>query len=317
MRDHPVGGVITQIATDTKTVTVRRPQVAIRVTTPDGVPLPKSKVDVGSVLWEFTPFRVVFTKETDEKGYVYLDGMLPGGYIVHAYDEGLEVQGTPASLNVDLFGKATPDNLTFKLHAAPWYYTLSVTYPAVIGVLAAAVMGKMIEVEKQYFGAHFDAVRVEGDTVEIDFHSTVESPFVLTTGILLAIFIGLGILIILGVVAWILKETYIPPAQKGKDEFIAPDGTKFSDQESLADYLKTKKDPNPYMCAYRGCNLRFPTEAEKLEHMKTFHKAEFPLTTIAIIAGIVITAIVVLPQIFGGPSVMMYPPQSREGGEKV
>jgi len=313
MRHQPLGGSSTSVAADTRTISIRRPQAAVRVTTPDGTPIVGAKVDVGSVLWELTPFRVVFTKETDGNGYVYLDGLLPGGYLIHAYKLDLQVQGTPAGISVDLLGKATPDNLQIKLHGAPWYYTLTVTYPEVIGVAAAQIMAKMLEIERDYFGAHFDEVRVVGASVEIDFHLTAGSPFVITSGIVLAILVGLGILIILGVIAWILKERYIPPTQKGEGQFEAPDGSKFNDQASLAQYLTSKKDPKPYMCAYQGCNLRFTTESEKLAHMETFHKAELPWGTIAIAVALTIIGIVVLPKVFGGPQVMaLYHPEERE-----
>lgn len=303
------------IAADSKTITImglRKPQLLIKVVTPAGVPVGGIKVDVGSVVWELTPLRLgLFTKTTDDNGLVYIDGMLPGGYLVHAYTEDLHVQGTPSQVSIDLLGKATPDTLTLTLHAAPWYYTLKVTYPTAIGVTLANIMAAMLDVEKKYLGAHFDEVRVIGPTTEIDFHITEQSPLVITTALLVGIFAGLAILIIAGVVGWILVERFVPPAEKKPGEFIAPDGTTYTDQEALATYLISKGDPDPYQCAYQGCNLRFATKAEKLSHMETFHKVEkIPIIEIAGIIAFGIVVISIASMLLGRPVILPAAPPS-------
>jgi len=297
------------IAADSKIITLmgpRKPQLLVKVAATDGTPIGGVKVDVGSVIWELTPLRLgLFTKTTDDNGLVSIDGLLPGGYLIHAYDESRHVQGTPSQTTVDLLGKASPDTLNLTLHAAPWYYTMKITYPAVVGVALAQIMSAMLDVEKQYLGAHFDEVRVIGETVEIDFHITEESPLVITTSLVVGIFVGLGILIVLGVVAWILIERFVPPAQKGPGQFIAPDGKTFTDQAALAQYLISKADPKPWMCAYVGCNLRFATEGEKIAHMEQFHRVEeIPLIELAGIAALAVVVIFVASSYMGKPVIL-------------
>lgn len=297
------------VAADSKVITIqgpRKPQLSILVTTPQGVPIEGATVEVGSIVWELTPWRPgIFTKTTDADGKVSLDGMLPGGYLIQAYDEELHVQATPAGVNIDLLGKASPDSLTMSMHAAPWYYTLKITYPEVIGVVPATIMGKMLEIEKQFAEARFDEVRVKGSAVEIDFHIVSASPFVITGSIILAIFAGIALLIIIGVIAWILTERYVAPEQKGADEFIAPDGSTHKDQAALAQYLISQKDPKPWQCAYVGCNLRFATEGEKIAHMEQFHKVEkIPVVEIVAIIAVAAVSTIVLSKLLGGPVVL-------------
>jgi len=304
------------VAADSKIITImgpRKPQLLVKVVSVDGVPIGGVKVDVGSIIWELTPLRLgLFTKTTDDNGLVSIDGLLPGGYLIHAYDESRHVQGTPGQTTVDLLGKASPDTLNLTLHAAPWYYTLKITYPAVIGIGLAQIMSAMLDVEKAYMGAHFDEVRVIGETVEIDFHITEESPFVITPALVVAIFVGLGVLIVLGVVSWVLVERFIPPAQK--DRFCV-DGVCFSDQAGLAQYLIGKGDPKPWMCAYVGCNLRFSTEGEKIAHMEQFHKVEeIPIIEIAAIVAAAIVVIGLGSAAMGRPVVL---PITGEEAERL
>jgi len=175
---------------------------------------------------------------------------------------------------------------------------LKVTFPTIIGVLPSTIMGKMLEIEVTYLGAHFDEVRVVGATVEIDYHITEESPLVLTGSVIVAVFVGLGFLILLGVVSWILVARFKPPAQKKKFPCPIPGcDESFTDQAGLANHLITvHDDPHPYMCAYEGCNLRFSTEAEKLTHMDQFHKKVLPWTRLTAILGIAY----VLGKVLGG-----------------
>jgi len=276
--------------TETKQVVIKlmaKPQFVVEVTLPDGTPVEGATVEIGSVLWELLPLKFVTRLRTDGAGQVYVRGMLPGGYLIQAYKEEENVQATPAQVSIDFLDKATPDKLKMALHAAPWFYTLKVKYPAVVGVLPAAIMGKMLEVEAKYLGAHFDEVRVVGESVEIDYHITQESPLVLTGSVITAIFVGLGLLILLGVVSWILIARFKPPAQKKKFPCPIPGcDESFTDQAGLATHLITvHSDPHPWMCAYEGCNLRFSTEAEKLAHMDQFHKKVMPWTRLAAILG--------------------------------
>lgn len=214
--------------------------------------------------------------------------MLPGSYLIQAYKESEHVQATPAQISIDFYEKATPDKLTMELHAAPWYYTLKVSYPAVVGVLPATIMAELIKIEGKYAGAYFEEVRVVDSSLEIDYRIVEESPLVITGAIIAAIFVGLGILVLLGVVSWLLYERYKPPTQKKKFPCPIPGcDQSFPDQAGLADHLTSvHKDPHPWMCAYEGCNLRFSTEAEKLAHMEQFHVKELPLVKIAAILGV-------------------------------
>ena len=276
--------------TETKQVVIKlmaKPQFVVEVTLPDGTPVEGATVEIGSVLWELLPLKFVTKMRTDGAGQVYVRGMLPGSYLIQAYKEDEHVQATPAQVSIDVYDKATPDKLKMVLHAAPWFYTLKVRYPAVVGVLPVAIMGKMLEVEAKYLGTRFDEVRVVGETVEIDYHIDQESPLVLTGSVITAIFVGLGILILLGVVSWILIARFKPPTPKKKFPCPIPGCDKsFPDQAGLATHLKeVHNDPHPWMCAYVGCNLRFSTEAEKIAHMDQFHKKVLPWTKLAAILG--------------------------------
>lgn len=290
---------------ETKQVVIKlmaKPQFVVEVTLPDGTPVEGATVEIGSVLWELLPLKFVTKMRTDGAGQVYVRGMLPGGYLIQAYKEEESVQATPAQVSVDFYGKATPDKLKMALHAAPWYYTLKVKYPVVVGVLPAAIMGKMLEVEAKYLGARFDEVRVVGETVEIDYHIDQASPLVLTGSMIVAIFAGLAFLILLGVVSWLLFERYKPPTPKKKFPCPIPGCAKsFSDQAGLADHLiEVHNDAHPWMCAYEGCNLRFSTDAEKLAHMEQFHFKKLPLTEIAGILAAAAAVAYVLGKMFGG-----------------
>lgn len=291
--------------TETKQVVIKlmaKPQFVVEVTLPDGTPVEGATVEIGSVLWELLPLKFVTKMRTDGAGQVYVRGMLPGGYLIQAYKEEESVQATPAQVSIDVYGKATPDTLKMALHAAPWYYTLKVKYPGVIGVLPAAIMGKMLEVEAKYPGTNIDEVRVVGEAVEIDYHIDQESPLVLTGGVIVAIFVGLGLLILLGVVSWLLFERYKPPTPKKKFPCPIPGCDKsFPDQAGLATHLiDDHNDPHPWMCAYEGCSLRFSTEAEKIAHMEQFHFKKLPLTKIASIVAAFAAAAYVLGKMFTG-----------------
>lgn len=290
---------------ETKQVVIKlmaKPQFVVAVTLPDGTPVEGATVEIGSVLWELLPLKFVTKLRTDGGGQVYVRGFLPGSYLIQAYKADDHVQATPGKVSIDVYGKATPDKLTMSVHAAPWHYTLKVRYPAVVGVLPAAIMGKILDIEAKYPGTRFDEVRVSAEIVEIDYHITEESPFVITGSVIVAIFAGLAILILIGVVSWLLIERYKPPTQK--EEFPCPipgcDET-FPDQAGLANHLiEVHNDPHPWMCPYEGCNLRFATEEEKLAHMKT-HEKKLPLVQIAgILAAAAAVAYVIGKVITGG-----------------
>ena len=289
--------------TDTKQITIKltaRPQVRVAVTLPDGTPVEGATVEVGSVLWELLPFKFVTRKTTDALGVADFSGLLPGGYLIQAYKEAEHVQATPRQLSINVYGKATPERLEMRAHAAPWYYTLKVTYPAVVGVLPATIMAELIKIEGKYAGTYFEEVRVVNSTVEIDYRIVEKSPFVLTGTIILAIFAGLAILILIGVVSWLLIERYKPP--KTKKEFPCPfSDASFPDQASLAAHLiDVHGDAHPWMCAYEGCNLRFATEAEKLAHMET-HEKKLPLVQItAIVSAAAALAYIIGKLLTGG-----------------
>lgn len=290
---------------ETKQVTIKlmaEPQFVVEVTLPDGTPVEGATVEIGSVIWELLPLKFVTKMKTDVSGQVYVQGMLPGSYLIQAYEVEESVQATPTQVSIDVYGKATPNTLKMALHAAPWHYTLKIKYPVVIGVLPAAIMGKMLEVEAKYFGTRFDEVRVVRETVEIDYHIDQMSPLVLTGSVIVAIFAGLGILILLGVISWTLLERYKPPTPKKKFPCPIPGCDKsFPDQAGLATHLiDDHKDPHPWMCAYVGCSLRFSSEAEKIAHMEQFHFKKLPLTQIAVIFAAAAAGAYVLGKMFKG-----------------
>jgi len=291
---------------ETKQITIKlmptKPQFVVEVTLPDGTPVEGATVEIGSVIWELLPLKFVTRLKTDVAGQAYVQGMLPGSYFIQAFKEAESVQATPTQVSVDLYGKATPDTFKMALHAAPWYYTLKVKFPVIVGVLPASIMGKMLEVEAKYLGTRFDEVRVIGETVEIDYHIDQESPLVLTGSVIVAIFAGLGLLILLGVVSWLLLERYKPPTPKKKFPCPIPGCDKsFPDQAGLATHLiDDHQNPYPWMCAYEGCSLRFSTEAEKLAHMEQFHFKKLPLTQIAVIFAAFAAGAHVLGRMFKG-----------------
>lgn len=291
--------------TDTKQITVKlmvKPQFVVLVTLPDGTPVEGATVEIGSVLWELLPLKFVTKLRTDGAGQTYVRGMLPGSYLIQAYKEDDHVQAAPEKVNIDVYGKATPDKLKMIIHAAPWFYTLKVKYPAVVGVLPATIMAELIKIEAKYPGTYFEEVRVVNSTVEIDYRIVEESPFVVTGSIIVAIFAGLAILILLGVVSWLLYERYKPP--KPKERFPCPIpgcDESFPDQAGLADHLtNVHTDAHPWMCVYEGCDLRFSTEAEKLAHMDQFHFKKLPLVEIAGILAAAAAVAYVLGKLLAG-----------------
>lgn len=291
---------------ETKQITIKlaaKPQVNVVVTLPDGTPVVGATVEVSSVLWELLPLKYVTKYTTDYSGHVYVNGMLPGGYLIQAYKADDHAQAMPEKVGVNIYEKAVPNKLTMVLHAAPWYYTLKIKYPSVIGVLPAKIMSELIKIEGKYAGTYFEEIRVVDSTVEIDYRIVEESPFVVTGSIIVAIFVGLGFLILLGVVSWLLVERYKAPKPKKKFPCPIPGcDESFPDQAGLAIHLKdVHHDLHPWMCAYEGCDLRFSTEAEKVAHMEQFHFKELPLVKIvSIVAAFGAVAYVLGKMLSGG-----------------
>lgn len=274
--------------------------IEARVTRADGSPIEDASVEI----WQpFPDFKRVDSTLTDEEGKAYLDWGYPGDYFILASKAAEITQSEFVQFSISKQAVASPNKFDLKCHGAPWYYTMTLTYDRAMTATKdqmAQIWEELKNIEASNPTLIFHNVEISGTDVIIDFELQAHSLLLiiaLAVALLIKalpmIIIAIGIVATIYLVALRLTEAYKAPTPK--KEFIAPDGTKFTDQASIASYLEGKGDPTPWLCAYEGCNLRFSTEAEKLTHINQYHKpAVFPWVSIAIVAAAAFVIIKIL-----------------------
>jgi hypothetical protein len=272
------------------------------VTRADGSPIKDASVEI----WQpFPDFKMVALAKTDEEGKAWLDWAYPGEYFLLATKVIEGTQSEFVKFTVDEKGVASPSKFDLKCHGAPWFYRMTLTYDRSMTATdeqMVALWDGLKKMEISNPDLTFHNLTINGADVLIDFELKAHS-LILTIAAAIALIIAaigphlvaLGIAIAIVLIAIAIIEYYKPPAQKTK--FVAPDGTEFPDQASLADYLISKADPHPWVCPYEGCNMRFSTEAEKLTHIQQFHVKEWPLVQIAAIVSLVLGGAYVLAKV--------------------